>query len=162
MVAAAVAVGVMRTPPVVMVSVPEIVTVTGVAVLKRTLFVVRFVTVPAVVMSVLLPAAQVFAVYDASAEMFPAVTPLPALTAQLFPPPKTAHPPKIDVPVFAVMVLIVPVLAKFTALPALRVIAPRAIVWTPVPVRVLVTLPTPLRTVLAKVVVPLTLFCAMA
>ena len=41
---------------------PEMVTVTGVAVLKRTLFVVKFVIVPAVVMSVLLAAAHAFAV----------------------------------------------------------------------------------------------------
>ena len=76
--------------------------------------------------------------------MLPATVPLPALTAQLFPLPKVAQPPRIDVPVFAVMVLIVPLPEKSAAPPVVRVIAPNVTTMVPPAPMVELTAPTPL------------------
>ncbi len=44
--------------------------------------------------------------------MLPAVAPLPALTAQPVPPPKVAQPPRIEVAVLGLTVVMLPVEAE--------------------------------------------------
>ena len=85
----------------------------------------------------------------------PAVVPLPALTAQVVGTvaPCTAQPPRMDVPVLAVVVVVEPVglVPTLTArvVPAARVMAPRLMVTAGVVPAVVIVAP-PARVVLLK------------
>ena len=138
MVAATVAVGVIKIPPEVMTSVPETVTVPGVAELKRTEYVVELVIVP-VTASVLFPAAQ-----GATKVARPVMFPPP--TAHVAPEACVAQPPRIPL-VFVLLVLMVPVPEKSTAPPAVRVIAFSVNAIVPPAPMVETTAPTPLTVV---------------
>ena len=81
----------------------------------------------------------------------PAVAPLPALTAQFAPPPVVAQPPRMVLPVLALMMLTVPVMPKSTAVPTGRLTVPRLRV---VDAMVLLMVAPAVRFVVVKLCVP--------